>query len=70
MSCHNLVKGLDYSSKKRPLKVRMYPDDIIRVAFESRGFHVFEIYVGNTNALKRRGHRARSGQFNGIANIN
>jgi len=40
-----------------------------RVTFESSGFYFSEIYVGNTNALKHREPRARSGQFNGIANI-
>ena len=31
--------------------------------------YFYEIYVGNTNAFKCGGPRARSGQFNRIANI-
>jgi len=45
---------------------------IIRGLFDSSDFLLFfsEISVGNTNAFKDEGRRARSGHFNGIANIN
>jgi len=39
-----------------------------RIAFESSD--CFEILVGNTNVFKWKGLRVRSGQFDGIANIN